>query len=150
MGVLRGHLGGGAPMGVKFMEGIGSLYRSGSTSHWINIVRIVCRMISYSWHQDTGRCLGGDTRTVLLGFPREDSYNGCKAISHAVKLKCKQHTPGGHLLLEPIANSTLALDKAYLVRPRFVVGHNIVAFCNVDVLHLAPDVTYQTSFIRAM
>ena len=56
-GVLRGHLIGNMPMGVKFMEGIGGLWGLGSTSHWINIVRI-----SYSWHQDTSQCLGEDTR----------------------------------------------------------------------------------------
>jgi hypothetical protein len=76
MGVMWGHLGGGAPTGVKFMEGFGGLCGSGLTSHWIDIVRIVCRRISHSWHQDTARCLGGTQgwccrvsqgRTVTMG-----------------------------------------------------------------------------------
>ncbi len=145
-----GHLGGGAPTGVKFMEGTGNLCGSGLTSHWIDIVRIVCRRISHFWHQDTGRCLGGDTRTVLLGFPREDGYDGCSVFSHAVKLECKQHALGGHPPTEPIVYPTLALDKAYMVRPRFVVGREIITFRNVDVLHLAPDVAYRTSVMKFM
>jgi hypothetical protein len=92
----------------------------------------------------------GDTRTVLLGFLREDSYDRCSVFSCAVKLKCKRHTRGGHPPTELIIYSTLALDEAYVVRLRFIMGRKIVAFCDVHILHSAPDIAYQTSIMRFM
>lgn len=149
-GVLRDHLGDGAPTGDEFMEGIGGMCGSRSTGHWIDIVGIVGRRISHSWHQDTGMCPGGDARTVLLGFPREDGYDGCGVFSHAVKLECERHAPAGHPPAEPIVYPTLAVDGAHVVRPRFAAGREIVAFRDVDVLHSAPDVAYRTSVMRFM
>ncbi len=57
-----------APTGVKFMEGIGGLCGLGSTSHWIDIIMIVCRRISHSWQQDTGQRWGGGHKDGAAGF----------------------------------------------------------------------------------
>ena len=97
---------------------------------WIDIVGIVGRRISHSWHQDTGMCPGGDARTVLLGFPREDGYDGCGVFSHAVKLECERHAPAGHPPAEPIVYPTLAVDGAHVVRPRFAAGRELMNMPN--------------------
>jgi hypothetical protein len=148
--VLRRYLGDAAPTGDEFMEGIGGLCGSGSTGHWIDIVGIVGRRISHSWHQDTGRCPGGDTRTVLLGFPREDDYDGVGVFSHAVKLERERHAPEGHPPSEPIVYTMLTVDDKFVVRPRFGKGLEILSFRDVDIFHSAPDVAYRTSVMRFM
>merc|ERR1712087_156231 len=91
--VLRDYLGDGAPTGDGFMETIGKLCGSKPSTHWIDIVGITDRKIPHSWHQDTGRSHGGDTRTVLMGFPKEDNYDGVGVFSHAVKLKYERVAP---------------------------------------------------------
>jgi hypothetical protein len=148
--VLRRNLGDAAPTGDEFMEGVGGVCGSGSTGHWIDIVGIVGRRISHSWHQDTGKCQGGDTRTVLLGFPREDDYDGAGVFSHAVKLERERHAPVGHPPSEPIVYPMLTVDDKFVVRPRFAKGREILAFRDVDILHSAPDVAYRTSVMRFM
>jgi hypothetical protein len=147
---LRMHLGDGAPTGDEFMERIGSMCGSGATGHWIDIVGIVGRRISHSWHQDTGICPGGDTRTVLLGFPKEDDYDGPGVFSHVVKLESERHAPVDHPPGEPIVYPDLIVDDEYVVRPRFARGSEIFAFRDVDILHSAPDVAYRTSVMRFM
>jgi hypothetical protein len=148
--ILRRNLGDAAPTGDDFMEGVGGLCGSGSTGHWIDIVGIVGRRISHSWHQDTGKCPNGDTRTVLLGFPREDDYDGAGVFSHAVKLERERHAPVDHPPSEPIVYPMLTVDDKFVVRPRFAKGREILAFRDVDILHSAPDVAYRTSVMRFM
>ena len=57
------------------------LFATSIALNWIDIVGITDRKISHSWHQDTGRSPGGDTMTVLLGFPKEDNYDGVGVFS---------------------------------------------------------------------
>jgi hypothetical protein len=85
---------------------------------------------------------------MLLGFPREDSYDECSVFSHAVKLERIQHARRGHPPTELIIHPTLSLDEASMVMPRFVMGCKIVTFCNVDILHSSPDIAYWTSIMR--
>ena len=148
--ILSNHLGENAPTGDEFMETIGQLCGSGATGHWIDIVGIVGRRISHSWHQDTGRCPGGGTRTVLLGFPKEDNYDGVGVFSHVVKLGHERHAPNDHVIGEPIVYPNLNLDDEYVVRPTFKCGREIIMFRDIDVLHSAPDVTFRTSCMRFM
>ena len=148
--ILSNYLGENAPTGDKFMETIGQLCGSSATGHWIDIVGIVGRRISHSWHQDTGRCPGGGTRTVLLGFPKEDNYDGVGVFSHVVKLGHERHAPNDHVIGEPIVYPNLNLDDEYVVRPTFKCGREIIMFRDIDVLHSAPDVTFRTSCMRFM
>ncbi|KAL3762555.1 hypothetical protein ACHAW5_007800 [Stephanodiscus triporus] len=107
---------------------------SGATGHWIDIVGIVGHRISHFWHQDTGTCPdSGNVWTVLLGFPREDEYDGPGVFNHV-----------------PIVYPDLIVDDKYVVRPRFARGSKIFAFRDVDVLHSALDVAYRTSIMRFM
>jgi hypothetical protein len=148
--ILSQYLGENAPTGNEFMETIGQLCGSGATGHWIDIVGIVGRRISHSWHQDTGRCPFGETRTVLLGFPKEDNYDGVGVFSHVVKLGHERHAPEDHAIGEPIVYPNLNLDNENVVRPTFKCGREIIMFRDIDVLHSAPDVTFRTSCMRFM
>lgn len=132
------------------MEAIGALCGSEPSSHWIDIVGVMNRRIPHSWHQDTGRSRGGDTKTVLLGFPKEDNYSGAGVFSHAVKLKYEKVSTKEHALDDPVVYSGLKVDDEYIVRPQFEQGKEIVVFRDIDVIHSSPDVAYRSSVMRFM
>jgi len=148
--VLKEYLGEEAPTGDEFMETIGKLCGSKPSTHWIDIVGITDRKISHSWHQDTGSSPGGDTMTVLLGFPKEDNYDGVGVFSHAVKLKHERLAPEGHPSNEPVIYPGLVVDDEYIVKPRFAKGSEIILFRDIDTVHSAPDVAYRASVMRFM
>ncbi|KAL7473240.1 hypothetical protein ACHAXS_013672 [Conticribra weissflogii] len=148
--VLKNYLGEKAPTGDEFMEKIGSLCGSKPSTHWIDIVGIVDRRIPHSWHQDTGRSPNGDTQTVLLGFPKDDNYDGCGVFSHAIKLKYERLAKEDHPPQEPVVYPKLAVDDEYIVRPRFAKGCEIIIFRDIDVLHSSPDIAYRSSVMRFM
>ena len=148
--VLRKYLGEDSPTGDEFMETIGALCGSEPSHHWIDIVGVMNRKIPHSWHQDTGRSRGGDTKTVLLGFPKEDDYNGVGVFSHAVKLKYERVSSEEHALNDPVVYPGLKIDEEYIVRPRFTKGKEIVMFRDIDVIHSSPDVAYRASVMRFM
>jgi hypothetical protein len=148
--VLKSNLGDSAPTGDEFMEKIGSLCGSKPSTHWIDIVGIVERRIPHSWHQDTGRSPNGDTFTVLLGFPKEDNYDGVGVFSHAVKLKYERVADDDHPANEPVVYPGLTIDEKYIVRPRFAKGKELLLFRDVDVVHSSPDIAYRASVMRFM
>ena len=149
--VLKEYLGDdAAPSGDEFMETIGALCGSKPTTHWIDIVGVLDRKIPHSWHQDTGRSPNGVTKTVLLGFPKEDNYDGPGVFSHAVKLKYERVAPEDHPTNEPVVYPKLEVDDTYVVKPRFAEGSEIVVFRDIDILHSAPDVAYRSSVMRFM
>ncbi|KAL7484755.1 hypothetical protein ACHAW6_010369 [Cyclotella cf. meneghiniana] len=149
-GVLKSSLGESAPTGDEFMEKIGSLCGSKPSTHWIDIVGIVDRRIPHSWHQDTGRSPNGDTFTVLLGFPKEDNYDGVGVFSHAVKLKYERIANDDHPINEPVVYPGLKIDEKYIVRPKFAKGKEILLFRDIDVIHSSPDVAFRASVMRFM
>ena len=118
-------------------------------THWIDIAGIIDRKISHSWHQDTGRSPNQDTKTVLLGFPKENDYVGGGVFSHVVKLEKEQWAPDGHPPSEPVLYTSQIADE-YIVKPQFARGKEIVVYRDVDVLHSAPDVAYRSSVMRFM
>ncbi|KAL3804404.1 hypothetical protein HJC23_011332 [Cyclotella cryptica] len=148
--VLKSSLGESAPTGDEFMEKIGSLCGSKPSTHWIDIVGIVDRRIPHSWHQDTGRSPNGDTFTVLLGFPKEDNYDGVGVFSHAVKLKYERVAKDDHPINEPVVYPGLQIDEEYIVRPKFAKGKEILLFRDIDVIHSSPDVAFRSSVMRFM
>lgn len=147
--VLKEYLGTAAPSGDEFMETIGKLCGQKPSTHWIDIVGIAGRKIPHSWHQDTGSSSGG-RRTVLLGFPKENNYDGVGVFSHAVKLKYERVAPETHSDNEPIVYANLNIPDTYIVKPRFAEGREILVFRDIDSLHSAPDVAYRTSVMRFM
>jgi len=148
--VLQEYLGADeAPTGDEFMDTIGGLCGSKPQTHWIDIVGITDRKISHSWHQDTGRSPNGDTKTVLLGFPREDNYVGVGVFSHLVKLEKEQWAPEDHPPVEPVLYKE-AIDETYIYRPQFACRQEIIMYRDVDVLHSSPDVAFRSSVMRFM
>lgn len=147
--VLKEFLGEMAPTGDEFMDNIGNLCGSKPSTHWIDIVGITDRKISHSWHQDTGRSSNGNTYTVLLGFPPEDSYTGVGVFSHVVKLEKEQWAQDDHPPSEPVLFSK-AIEEKYIYRPQFTQGSEVIFYRDVDVLHSAPDVAYRSSVMRFM
>ena len=151
--VLQRYLGANAPTGDEFMDTIGSLCGSTPSTHWIDIVGVLNRRVPHSWHQDTGRSPGGgDTRTVLLGFPACDDYDGVGVFSHVVKLKREQWAAEDHPPNEPVLYGALdgVVEESQIARPRFAEGREIVTYRDVDVLHSSPDVAYRASVMRFM
>ena len=148
--VLKSNLGETAPTGDEFMEKIGSLCGSKPSTHWIDIVGIVERHIPHSWHQDTGRSHNGNTFTVLLGFPKNDNYDGVGVFSHAVKLKYERVAADDHASNEPVVYANLSIDEKYVVRPTFTREREILLFRDVDVIHSSPDVAFRASVMRFM
>ncbi|EED95290.1 predicted protein [Thalassiosira pseudonana CCMP1335] len=148
--VLKANLGDDAPTGDEFMEKIGSLCGSKPSTHWIDIVGVLDRRIPHSWHQDTGRSYGGDSKTVLLGFPKEDKYEGVGVFSHSVNLKYERIASNEHPPNEPVIYPGLTIDEEYIVRPKFAKGRELILFRDIDTLHSSPDVAYRASVMRFM
>jgi hypothetical protein len=146
--VLQQHLGDGAPTGDAFMDTIGKLCGRKPSTHLIDIVGVLTRRIPHSWHQDTGNS-PENSKTVLLGFPPTDNYNGVGVFSHVVKLKREQFAQDGHSPMEPVLYKQ-DIDDEYIVRPKFAEGQEIIAYRDVHVLHSSPDVAYRTSVMRFM
>ncbi len=164
--VLRDYLGEDAPSGDEFMMKIGSLCGKNPSTHWIDIIGVKNRLVSHSWHQDSGRSydddnividdfdiqaiLNNESRyTVMLGFPQEDEYEGTGVFSHAIKLTHECLAPNEHNVNEPVLFQG-TVDEQFIVRPHFSLGKEIIKYRDVDVLHSAPDVVYRKSVMRFM
>ena len=153
--VLEDTLGSGAPTGDEFMMKMGSLCGKDPSAHWIDIIGVKDRIVSHSFHQDTGKSyekisdVDTSRYTVMLGFPIEDEYTGCGVFSHAIKLENEHLAPNGHNANEPVLFEGRAND-AFIIRPEFGYGREILIYRDVDVLHSAPDVVYRQSVMRFM
>jgi len=160
--VLRKTLGPNAPSGDEFLMNIGCLCGVHPSNHWIDIIGVKDKIVSHSWHQDTGRSYDDDDDgdddnatldnscyTVMLGFPLVDGYVGTGVFSHAIKLSKEQLAPLGHNFNEPVLFEGTAEEK-YIVRPVFEQGKEILRYRDVDTLHSAPDVVYRKSVMRFM
>jgi len=153
--VLRDYLGSGAPTGDNFMITLGELCGENSSAHWIDIIGVKDRIVSHSWHQDTGcSCteesdLVKSRYTVMLGFPIEDGFSGSGVFSHVIKLEHEHLAPEGHNENEPVLFEG-TVDERYILRPEFTLGKEIIRYRDTDVLHSAPDVVYRQSVMRFM
>lgn len=127
--VLRETLGTDAPTGDEFMMALGGLCGTNPTAHWIDIIGVKDRVVSHSWHQDTGVSYDKDSKksryTVMLGFPLEDEYCGCGVFSHAIPLKYEHLAPSGHNENEPVLFQGTA-DDEFIIRPKFSCGREIL------------------------
>ncbi len=161
--VLKDTLGDNAPTGDEFMMKIGGLCGVNPSLHWIDIIGVKDRVVSHSWHQDTGISYDLDDRgedasddrrstsryTVTLGFPLEDEYVGTGVFSHAIKLEREHLAPQGHNTNEPVLFEGV-VDDEYIVRPEFGYQKEILRSRDTDVLHSAPDVVFRRSLMRFM
>ena len=153
--VLRDYLGSGAPTGDHFMITLGELCGENPSVHWIDIIGVKDRIVSHSWHQDTGSSYTGESYleqsryTVMLGFPIEDGFSGSGVFSHIIKLEHEHLAPEGHNENEPVLFEG-TVDERYILRPEFTLGKEIIRYRDTDVLHSAPDVVYRQSVMRFM
>lgn len=146
--VLKDGLGSNAPSGDELMHSIGLLCGSNPTTHWIDIVGVMDRKISHSWHQDTGRSLG-NSRTVLWGFSTEDNYEGTGVFSHVLPILRECIAPDDHPRMEPVLFHGTVSDE-HIVKPSYGKGRELLLYRDIDVLHSSPDVAYRTSVMRFM
>ena len=163
--VLKDTLGEDAPTGDEFMMKIGGLCGVNPSNHWIDIIGVKDRVVSHSWHQDTGKSYdendvdseGGDVGdnlqrsryTVMLGFPQEDEYEGTGVFSHAIKLTNEHLAHSSHNENEPVLFEG-TINEDHVVRPSFSFGKELLIYRDVDTLHSAPDVVYRKSVMRFM
>ena len=145
--VLRDAFGQDAPTGDALMHSIGALCGPNPSTHWIDIVGVLNRTISHSWHQDTG--LPSENKTVLWGFPAEDDYEGTGVYSHSVPLLQACFAPLDHPRGEPIVFAG-EIPEEHIIRPGYVKGKEVLVFQDVDMIHSSPDVAYRTSVMRFM
>ena len=144
-----------APSGEDFMARIGALCGKQPSTHWMDIVGVQDRVVSHSWHLDTGLS-PQDSMTVLWGFPPEDHYEGCGVFSHVVALQNECHPPRPHqpqdgaaTSMEPILFAG-QIDERFIVRPMYAPGKELLRYRDIDVLHSSPDVAFRTSIMRFM
>ena len=160
--VLNDYLGKNAPTGDAFMMKIGSLCGTNPSTHWIDIIGVKNRIVSHSWHQDSGisfdksimsmertERLIKSRYTVMLGFPQEDEYEGTGVFSHAIKLAHECLAPHNHNVNEPVLFEGI-VDQELIVRPSFSFKREIIRYRDIDILHSAPDIVYRRSLMRFM
>ena len=147
--VLSDALGENAPTGDELFHAIGRLCGARPSTHFIDIFGVQDRRISHSFHLDFGKSPENTTQTVLWGWPRENSYDGCGVFSHVIPLKEACWTPEDHPRMEPVLFDG-TFDEQNIVRPRYNRGRELLIYRDVDVVHSAPDVAYRTSVMRFM
>jgi hypothetical protein len=136
------------PSGDDLFRAIGKLCGERASTHFIDIFGVQDRSINHSWHLDAG-CSPGSCRTVLWGFPPEDSYSGCGVFSHVVPLTKECLAPPDHNRMEPVLFEG-KIPEEFIVRPLYEEGKELLLYRDIDVLHSAPDVAYRTSIMRFM
>jgi hypothetical protein len=152
--VLQACLGAATPLtGAALLQRMGDLCGPEPSTHWMDIVGVLDRPVSHSWHQDTGR--HADSTTVLWGFPvdDDDDYTGTGVFSHLVPLarSCRRDESADSQAraAEPILFAG-AVDDCHIVRPEYMGGQELLIYRDRDVLHSSPDVAYRTNLMRFM
>ena len=146
--VLAKKLGEGILSGDQLMHTIGGLCGTKPSTHWIDIVGVQDRVISHSFHQDTGLS-PEQSKTVLWGFPPHDQYCGTGVFSHIVQLAEECEAPVDHPRMQPVLLDG-QIPHECIIRPEFAVGKELIVYRDVDVLHSSPDVAYRMSVMRFM
>jgi hypothetical protein len=115
---------------------------------WMDIVGVRGRKINHSFHQDSGK----PQKTIMIGFPPADDYEGLGVFSHAVKLshRLEDHTQNHPRLWSDLKAAPL-IEPCHVVKPRFVPGRReIMVYDDRDVFHSAPDFAHRDSIWRIM
>ena len=99
------------------------------------------RVGNHDWHQDSGR----EQRTVMLGFPPRDDYQGAGVFSHCVKLSHELVPNAGRERGEVVeynaydTTATLPISEEYVVRPEYKEGAEVLVYYDNAHLHSTPD-----------
>ena len=141
--VLQKYLGSSAPTGDVFMNTIGALCGSNASSLWTDTVGISKRRVPHSWQHDSV-----PSKTVVLGFPPDDDYQGLGVFPHFVKLNRSLLAADGSGSGPVDFDPNLLIEEDFIVRPRFALHREILAYSNVKVLTSEPDISFRTSCMR--
>jgi len=116
---------------------------------WMDIVGVKNKAISHSWHQDSGLY----QKTVMIGLPPKNNYEGIGVFSHAVKLSHRLPDPPINQQNQPRLWSSLcdiSFNEEYIIRPIYKKGKEIMVYDDRDIFHSAPDYAYRDSIWRIM
>jgi len=110
---------------------------------WMEIVGRP-RGSDHAWHQDSG--LVQDT--AMLGFPKDNGYEGEGVFSHVVELSHRMPEP------ETEVPGPVVIDGRFpeenVIRPVYAKGREIIVYRDCDVLHSAPDKVIRDCLWRFM
>jgi len=137
--------------GAEFFHGISGLCSGDKVSGSLtDIVSLQGRArVRHSWHQDSGLL----SPTVLVGFPREDHFEGEGVFSHVCKLShaLKPITGEGEVIeWEQYTPEPEPIPEKYIIRPVFKRGQEIVVYNDAFHLHSAPDYQNREAVWRLM
>jgi hypothetical protein len=136
--------------GEAFILALGGLCGTESHGSLIDITGTGRRKERHSWHQDSGL----DRRTVMLGFPPSDGFDGVGVFSHAAKLSHPlrradgDDAEGAVIQWEDFDAGELPVEV--IGRPEYRPGHEVMVYCDATHVHSAPDETNRESVWRFM
>ncbi|KAL1496434.1 hypothetical protein AB1Y20_016389 [Prymnesium parvum] len=125
--------------GRTFLLRLGGLCGDAAHGSLIDIVPLP-RRVAHSWHQDCGI----SSRTVLLGFPPHDGYEGGGVFSHHVKLShplrpTEGEEHGAVVEYERYDPPPDPIPEEYVLRPIYSRGREIWISDDSTHLHSTPD-----------
>eukprot|EP00793_Prasinoderma_coloniale_P006191 PRCOL_00004666-RA len=145
--------------GGDFMHTLGAMCGGEVTSGTlidISSIALARKKAPHSWHQDSGL----RQRTVLLGFPIEDAYDGAGVFTHVVKLSNElSPNPGrsrGAIVewerfdADGNGSSPPPIAEQHVLRPRYRRGQEVVSYVDAYTLHSAPDHIHREALWRFM
>lgn len=133
--------------GVAFMQVLTSFCLQGEHTFgsWMDIVGIKEKYVPHSWHQDSGL----NQFTVMVGFPKENHFEGTGVFSHAVKLSHRLCLPS-NTGKEPVLWKGESFPESTMMRPTYRRGKEVMVYNDRDVFHSAPDFAIRESIWRFM
>ena len=137
--------------GASFIRKLGGLCGETAQGSLIDIIPLR-RRVAHSWHQDSGL---PSRRTVLLGFPASDGYEGGGVFSHQVKLSHALRPTAGEahgavVEYERFEPPPPPVPEECVWRPLYSRGREVFVSDDTTHLHSTPDVQLREALWRFM